>query len=120
MSHGHPLDRYIGDAYPDLEDPRAVAAFERIPYDERIAAQSLKAAGTKVLVTLGPMAGTEIWDKSQQVRRLVPSLERVLQVLGPGDERDGVYSFDALVDRYPAEVLTSKRQIEGRELAAYF
>src|SRR2546428_6237394 len=40
MSHGHPLDRYIGDAYPDLEDPRAVAAFERIPYDERIAVQS--------------------------------------------------------------------------------
>src|SRR5439155_22584988 len=34
--------------------------------------------------------------------------------------RDGVYSFDALVDRYPAEGLTSKRQIEGRELAAYF
>lgn len=218
MSHGHPLDRYIGDAYPDLEDPRAVAAFERIPYDERIAVQStyealrvgaslapdepaihfllrgepeeepltltyrqylgrvsqtanllhdmgvgardvvsfmlpllpqsymvlfgaeaagivnpvnpmlevgqiaeiLKAAGTKVLVTLGPMPGTEIWDKSQHVRKLVPSLERVLQVLGPGDERDGVYSFDALVDRYPAEGLTSKRQIEGRELAAYF
>src|SRR5437773_2598996 len=218
MGHGHPLDRYIGDAYPDLEDPRAVAAFERIPYDERIAVQStyealrvgaslapdepaihfllrgepeeepltltyrqylgrvsqtanllhdmgvgardvvsfmlpllpqsymvlfgaeaagivnpvnpmlevgqiaeiLKAAGTKVLVTLGPMPGTEIWDKSQHVRKLVPSLERVLQVLGPGDERDGVYSFDALVDRYPAEGLTSKRQIEGRELAAYF
>src|SRR3989442_5961085 len=56
-------------------------------------AEILKAAGTKVLVTLGPMPGTEIWDKSQQVRRLVPSLERVLQVLGPGDERDGVYSL---------------------------
>src|SRR5207244_12444639 len=83
-------------------------------------AESLKAAGTKVLVTLGPMPGSEIWDKSQQVRPLVPSLERVLQVLGPGDERDGVYSFDALVDRYPAEGLTSKRQIEGRELAGYF
>ena len=218
MSNGHPLDRYIGDAYPDLGDPRAVEALERIPYDERIAVQStyealrvgaslapddpaiqfllrgepdeepltltyrqylgrviqtanllhdmgvgprdvvsfmlpllpqsymvlfgaeaagivnpvnpmlevgqiaeiLKAAGTKVLVTLGPSPGTEIWDKSQQVRKLVPTLERVLQVHGPGDERDGVYSFDALVDRYPADRLVSGRGIEGREVAAYF
>src|SRR5437773_7257361 len=40
-------------------------------------AEILKAAGTKVLVTLGPTPGTEIWDKSQHVRKLVPSLERV-------------------------------------------
>ena len=218
MGHGHPLDRYLGDAYPDLGDPPTVEALERIPYDERIAVEStyealrigaslapddpaihfllrgepdeepltlsyreylgrvtqtanllhdlgvgprdvvsfmlpllpesymvlfgaeaagivnpvnpmlevgqiaeiLKAAGTKVLVTLGPWPGSEIWDKSEQVRKLVPSLERALQVHGPGDERDGVYSFDALVDRYPADRLVSGRRIEGRELAAYF
>src|SRR5207249_1366915 len=102
MSHGHPLDRYIGDAYPDLEGPRDVVSFmlPLLPQSYMVLfgaeaagivnpvnpmlevgqiAEILKAAGTKVLVTLGPMPGTEIWDKSQQVRPLVPSLERVLQ-----------------------------------------
>jgi fatty-acyl-CoA synthase len=83
-------------------------------------AEILKSAGTKVLVTLGPWPGSEMWEKSREVRKLVPTLERVLQVHGPGDERDGVYAFDALVERYPADRLVSRRRIEGRELAAYF
>jgi fatty-acyl-CoA synthase len=218
MSNGHPLDRFLRDAYPDLGDSRAVAELERVPYDERIAVEStyealrigasldpdqpaihfllrgepdeepltltyrqymgrvtqtanllhdmgvgprdvvsfmlpllpqtymvlfgaeaagivnpvnpmlevgqiaeiLRAAGTKVLVTLGPTPGSEIWEKSRQVRSLVPTLDKVLQVQGPGDERDGVYPFDALVDRYPADRLASGRRIEGGELAAYF
>lgn len=218
MGKGHPLDRYLVDAYPDLSDARAVEALERVPYDARIAVQNtyealrvgaslapdepaihfllrgepdeapltltyrqylgrvtqtanllhdmgvgprdvvsfmlpllpqsfmvlfgaeaagivnpvnpmlevaqiaeiLKAAGAKVLVTLGPAPGSEIWEKSRQVRKLVPTLERVLQVLGPGDEADGVYAFDALVERYPADRLVSGRRIEGGELAAYF
>jgi fatty-acyl-CoA synthase len=80
----------------------------------------VKTAGAKVLVTLGPMPGVEIWEKSQQVRKLVPGLDTVLQVLGPGDERDGVYPFDALLDRYPADRLTNGRRIDRSELAAYF
>ncbi len=218
MSHGHPLDRYLRDAYPDLADRRAVETLERVPYDERIAVQStyealqagaslapdgpaiqfllrgeadeepvtlsyrqylgrvtqtanllhdlgvgprdvvsfllpllpetyvmlfgaeaagvvnpvnpllevgqiadiLNGAGTKVLVTLGPRPGSEIWEKSRELRKLVPSLTCVLQVHGPGDEREGVYAFDALLDRYPGDRLVSARRIEGRELAAYF
>jgi fatty-acyl-CoA synthase len=218
MAHGHPLDRFINDAYPALGDAQVVAEFERIPYDERIAVEStyealrigaslapdapaihfllrgepdeepftltyrqyigrvtqtanllrdmgvgprdvvsfmlpllpqsymvlfgaeaagvvnpvnpmlevgqiaeiLKAAGTKVLVTLGPAPGSEIWEKSRQIRKLVPSIEKILQVQGPGDEGDGVYPFDSLVGTYPADRLASGRRIEGGELAAYF
>jgi fatty-acyl-CoA synthase len=80
----------------------------------------MKAAGTKVLVTLGPMPGADIWEKSHQVRKLVPGLDTVLQVLGAGDERDGVYPFDVLLDRYTADRLISGRRIDRTELAAYF
>jgi fatty-acyl-CoA synthase len=66
------------------------------------------------------MPGAEIWEKSQQVRKLVPGLDTVLQVLGAGDERDGVYPFDALLDRYSADRLISGRRIDRSELAAYF
>lgn len=218
MTRRHPLDRFITDAYPDFADPGAVAEFEQIPYDERIAvpstyealrvgaslnpdrpaihflasgepeeeaptltyrqfmgrvtqtanllhdmgvgagdvvsfmlpllpqsymvlfgaeaagivnpvnpllevgqiAEILKAAGTKVLVTLAPLPGTELWAKSQQVRKLVPGLKTVLQVLGPGDEQDGVYPFDGLLDKYPADRLIGGRRIEAGEMAAYF
>jgi len=218
MSRGHPLDRHLADAYPDLTDPAAVAALERVPFDERVAAASsyealqrgsaldpdapalrfllsgepeetpstlshrqwigrvtqtanllhdlgvgptdvvsfmlpllpqsymvlfgaeaagivnpvnpmlepgqiaeiLTAAGAKVLVALGPVPGTDLWDKARQVRRLVPGLRTVLQVLGPGDERDGVYAFDALLGRYPADRLTSGRRIAPDDIAAYF
>src|SRR2546422_11727929 len=37
MSHGHPLDRYIGQSYPALEEPAAVAGSAPLPYAERVA-----------------------------------------------------------------------------------
>jgi len=36
----HPLDRCIGDAWPDLSSREKLRAFESIPYADRIAAQS--------------------------------------------------------------------------------
>src|SRR3989442_12983407 len=76
-------------------------------------AEILKAAGTKVLVTLGSMPGTEIWDKSQRVRGLVPSLERVFQARGPGDVREGGYCFLVLFDTDPADVVTGTRYVNA-------
>ena len=52
-------------------------------------------------MTLGPAPGTEIWEKTLQLRSLVPTLETVLQVLEPGKEPNGVYPFDALLDTNP-------------------
>jgi fatty-acyl-CoA synthase len=40
----------------------------------------LRAAGAKVLVTLGPGPGGELWDKMAAVVEQVPTLETVLQV----------------------------------------
>ena len=40
MSSVHPLDRRIGDTWPDLSTDAKLRAFESVPYDERVAARS--------------------------------------------------------------------------------
>lgn len=80
----------------------------------------LRAANTKVLVALGPLPGSDIWDKVQRIRAKLPSLKAVVVVYGATDEASGVYSFDALIDNYPADRLTSGRRIAATDTAAYF
>ena len=45
----------------------------------------LEAARTSVLVALGPMPGTDIWQKVEQVRGSLKHLKAIVQVHGPGD-----------------------------------
>jgi len=80
----------------------------------------LKAAGTKVLVALGPQPGTDIWDKVEQIRDKVPSLEKVVQVAGPGDPQRGIISYDAVINDFPADHLEAPRKIAPDDIAAYF
>jgi fatty-acyl-CoA synthase len=80
----------------------------------------LRAANTKVLVALGPLPGSDIWDKVQRIRAKLPSLKAVVVVYGATDAASGVYSFDALIDNYPADRLTSGRRIAATDTAAYF
>ncbi|HLX79554.1 MAG TPA: acyl-CoA synthetase [Burkholderiales bacterium] len=80
----------------------------------------LRAANTKVLVALGPMAGSDIWDKVQRIRARLPNLKAILQVHGQGDEANGVFAFDALLKKYPSDHLSGGRQIAANDIAAYF
>ncbi|MEO8080511.1 MAG: acyl-CoA synthetase [Caldimonas sp.] len=80
----------------------------------------LRAAGTKVLVALGPMPGSDIWDKVQGIKDQLPALKAIVVVGGPGDEAGSVVGFDAVIDRYPADRLTSGRTIAADETASYF
>jgi fatty-acyl-CoA synthase len=83
-------------------------------------AEILEAAGTKVLVALGPMQGGEIWDKVVKVRSQLKQLKAIVQVEGAGDEVNAIYSFDALISKQPADRLVSGRQIAASDVAAYF
>ena len=85
-------------------------------------AEILRAANTKVLVTLGPTPGVDIWEKVQRVRKDLPNLKAILQVgaTGATDERDGVYSYDALLAKAPSDRLVSGRRIASTEVCAYF
>ena len=80
-------------------------------------AEILRAAKTRVLVTLGPAAGSDIWEKVQRIRGELPNLKTVLAV---GAAAEGALDFDALVNQHPADRLSSGRRIAAADTAAYF
>jgi fatty-acyl-CoA synthase len=80
----------------------------------------LQAAKVKVLVAPSPSVNHELWQKTEQVRRQVKSIALVLQVRGPGNEREAAYAFNALVEEYPADRLHTGRQIALDDLAVSF
>ena len=80
----------------------------------------LEAANTKILVALGPVPGTDIWKKVEQVRGKLKHLKAIVQVHGPGDPANRIYSFGDLIKEQPSDRLVSNRRISGDQTAAYF
>lgn len=83
-------------------------------------AEILQAANTTILVTLGPVPGTDIWTKVEQVRGKLKHLKAIVQVHGAGDPANKVYSFSDLIKEQPSDRLVSNRRISGEQTAAYF
>jgi fatty-acyl-CoA synthase len=92
----------------------------------------LRAAETKVLVALGPMPGSDIWEKVQAIRAELPALAAIVAVNGasvanttpggppPADGSVPVYDFDALLGAQRADALAFERTIDAQDTAAYF
>jgi fatty-acyl-CoA synthase len=87
----------------------------RLPVEQMIAL--LRVAKAKVLVVAGPGVSQELWQKAEEVRREVKSIAVVLQVRGPGKERDAIYAFDALLGDYPASHLCTRHEIAPNDIA---
>jgi len=83
-------------------------------------AEILQAANTTILVALGPVPGTDIWKKVEQVRGKLKHLKAIVQVHGPGNPANKVYSFNDLIKQQPSDRLVSNRRISGEQTAAYF
>ena len=103
-------------------------------------AEIMHAANTKVLVTIAPVPGVEIWDKVVSIADKVPSLEVILRVdLGQylsgakklalsafrmlndkGKVKARVLDFDTEFSKQPGDRLLSGRVIGRDEPASYF
>jgi len=83
-------------------------------------AEILRAANTRVLVALGPVPGSDIWRKVQQVKDQLPNLKAIVVVHGTSDAAQSVYDFDAAIAHHPIDRLLSGRRIQGSETAGYF
>jgi fatty-acyl-CoA synthase len=83
-------------------------------------AEILEAAHTTILVALGPMPGTDIWQKVEQIRPQLKHLKAIVQVGGNGDPAKGIFAFNDLIKQQPSDRLVSSRQIRGSDIAAYF
>jgi fatty-acyl-CoA synthase len=80
----------------------------------------MTAAGSKVLVTLGPVPGTDIWAKVQRIRDQVPSLRQVLVVHGRSDRRRGTLSYHEAIANCRRDRLDSGRIISLEDSASMF
>jgi fatty-acyl-CoA synthase len=78
------------------------------------------AAGTKVLVAMGEFPGTDIWDKVEVIRKEIPSLKKVIRVMGASDEAEGIWGFEEMVEKYPADKLTFERTIDPEDIASLY
>ncbi|MDN0083297.1 acyl-CoA synthetase [Crenobacter sp. SG2305] len=85
---------------------------------EQIAAL-LNEVSCKVLVTLGPSAGPELWSKVVALRDKVPSLQSVLLVQEP-EPPEETLSFDVELAKQAHDYLLSGRRIGRDDIAAYF
>src|SRR5512140_1098254 len=83
-------------------------------------AEILRAANTKVLVTMSAQAGPELWAKVERIRKELPELKAIVVLKGPGNEADRVYSYEQLAAAQPADRLISGRRIAAGDTAAYF
>jgi len=73
-----------------------------------------------VLVALGDMPGVDIWPKVEQIRKSIPSLEKVVRVMGPSDEAEGIFSYEETVERYAGDRLTFEREIAPDDIASLY
>lgn len=108
-------------------------AFAINPMLEPTAIADLLAAGeAKVLITLAPMPGTDLWDRLAPLLGRVRSLRHVVWVdpagQGPGpastgvhaDARLGVHDFAQGLQRQPTDRLISGRVIRPGDRSSYF
>jgi fatty-acyl-CoA synthase len=79
-----------------------------------------QAAGTKVLVALGEIPGADIWEKALAVRKDLPEIKAIIRVLGPSDEKKGIYGFDETLAKYNNEKLNFRREIQPADIASLY
>ena len=79
-----------------------------------------QAAGTKVLVALADFPGSDIWQKVEVIRKELPNLKAVIQVMGPSDEENGIYGYDEIIGRYNGKRLDSNRKIAPQDIASMY
>lgn len=106
--------------------------------EPELMAEIMNAAGTKVLVTMGPFVKTDIWQKVASIADLVPTLKTIVQVrlgnflpfptrlVAPLLSRGGapvkveVLDFHKTQARQPGDRLIAERTIGPDDIASYF
>jgi fatty-acyl-CoA synthase len=78
------------------------------------------AAKTKVLVTLGDLPGTEIWKKIDSIRKGIPTLKQVIQIMGQTQETEHIIGYDEKLAEYPSDRYLFDRKIKKDDIASLY
>jgi fatty-acyl-CoA synthase len=82
-------------------------------------AELVRATRAKVIVTLGPTPGYEIWENVQAIRPDIPASVAILTVPGPGGAVIPETDFDTLAVRQPGDRRIFARNVAPDDIAAY-
>jgi fatty-acyl-CoA synthase len=82
-------------------------------------AELARSTNAKVIVTLGPTPGYEIFENVQVIRADIPPSVHILTVPGPGAAPMPETDFDTLAARQPGDRLLFERKIAPDDTAAY-
>lgn len=86
----------------------------------------LNEAKSKVLVTMAPTPGSDLWEKAQEIMNQVESLDYIvtINVANGPDQMDylsaSVLDFEQLTSSQPDDHLVSGRDIKATDIASYF
>lgn len=79
-----------------------------------------RAAQTKVLVTMGNVPGIEMWPKIDSIRKQIPTLKYVIQIMGEANESENIINFDEAIEKYAADKYTFDRVIDPDDIASLY
>ncbi|MDH4564348.1 AMP-binding protein [Pseudomonas sp. BN411] len=84
--------------------------------NEEALASLMEKAGTDLVVALGPVPGSDLWQKAVGAAQRLSKRPRCLSVLVPGGE----LFYDRLQQDYSGEVLQPELLPQSEDIAAYF
>lgn len=78
------------------------------------------AAQTKILVCPPDLPGTDVWRKVDAIRKQIPSLEYVIQVMGQTDENENILGYETAIEKCIADKLDFSRDIAPDDVASLY
>ena len=79
-----------------------------------------RAAKTRVLVALGDLPGTQIWQKVMAIRNEISTFTHVIRVMGKPFAGEGVLDFEETLSQYPGDRLTFSRTILPDDISSLY
>jgi fatty-acyl-CoA synthase len=86
--------------------------------DSEIIGSIMVSAGTKVLVTMGHLVGSDIWEKVERIRMNVPTLQTIIVVRGNAPPE--CLRYDRAIARFCTSPLPRAEWPQGQQLATLF
>lgn len=92
--------------------------------EANIIKEIITTAGSKVLIALGPVPGSDIWQKTLAIKDDIPSLEAVICLFGDDipvsdTNKVPVYSFEKLIKKQDSKNLQSNKPRQ-QDICSYF
>jgi len=92
--------------------------------EANIIKEIITTAGSKVLIALGPVPGSDIWQKTLAIKDDIPALEAVISLFGDdmpvsANNKVPVYSFEKLLAKQNDQQLNAEKPKQG-DICSYF